>query len=173
MQEYFEIGKIVNTHGVKGELKVVPLTDDIYRYDELEWVYVRVGGKQKKYDIESVRYHKNNVLLKLKGVDDMSSAELIKGCFVEIPREFAIELPCDSYFISDLIGCNVIVDDSEKNLGSVVDVIETGSNDVYVVRDTNGKQVLLPAIKEVVLDVDIKKGIIRVKLMDGLVDYED
>lgn len=172
MQQYFEIGEIVNTHGVKGELKVIPLTDDINRYDELEWVYVRVKGEQRRYDVESVRYHKNNVLLKLKNIDDMTCAEGVKGCFIEIPRELAIKLPKNSYFISDLIGCGV-VDDNEGKIGRVVDVMETGSNDVYVVKDANNKELLFPAIKEVILDVDIENRIIRVKLMEGLINYED
>lgn len=172
MQQYFEIGRIVNTHGIRGELKVVPLTDNINRYDELEWVYIRINGVQKKYDIESVRYHKNNVLLKLKDIDNMTDAQKIKECFVEIPRELGIKLTKGSYFISDLIGCDVVADD-DKNLGKVVDVLKTGSNDVYVVKDTNDRQVLLPAIKEVVLDVDIENKIIKVRLMDGLIDYEN
>lgn len=172
MQQYFEIGKIVNTHGIRGELKVIPLTDDMYRYDDLLWVYVRINNKQTKYNIDSVRYHKNNVLLKLSDVDDIGVAEKLKGCFVEIPRELAIMLPEGSYFVSDLLGCRV-VDDSDKDLGKIVDIIKTGSNDVYVVRDEESREVLLPAIKEVVLDVDINNGIIKVKLMKGLINYED
>ncbi len=172
MQQYFEIGEIVNTHGVRGELKVIPLTDDINRYDKLDWVYIRINGKQKKYDIEGIRYHKNNVLLSLKGVNDMNSAELLKGCFVEIPRELAIKLPEGSYFIADLVGCSVL-DDRGKDLGKVEDVIETGSNDVYVVRTANNKQILIPAIKEVVLEVDVENKIIKIKQKEGLIDYED
>lgn len=172
MQQYFEIGEIVNTHGVRGELKVIPLTDDINRYDKLDWVYIRINGEQKKYDIEGIRYHKNNVLLRLKGVNDMNSAELLKGCFVEIPRELAIKLPKGSYFIADLVGCRVL-DEREKDLGRVEDVIETGSNDVYVVRTASNKQILIPAIKEVVLEVDVENKRIRIKQKEGLIDDED
>lgn len=172
MQQYFEIGEIVNTHGVRGELKVIPLTDDINRYDKLDWVYIRINGEQKKYDIEGIRYHKNNVLLRLKGVNDMNSAELLKGCFVEIPRELAIKLPKGSYFIADLVGCRVL-DEREKDLGRVEDVIETGSNDVYVVRTARNKQILIPAIKEVVLEVDVENKRIRIKQKEGLIDDED
>ncbi|MBP5426934.1 MAG: ribosome maturation factor RimM [Clostridiales bacterium] len=172
MQQYFEIGKIVNTHGIRGELKVIPLTDNISRYNDLEWVYVNKKGKRDKYIIDGVRYHKQNVLLKLQNVDNMSVAEEFKGLFIEVPRELAITLPENSYFISDLIGC-VIVDENNKNLGILVEVLKTGSNDVYLIKNDLGKEILLPAIKDVVLNVDVDGKRIDVKLMEGLIDDED
>ena len=172
MQQYFEIGKIVNTHGIKGDLKVIPLTDDIKRYDELEWVYIDIKGDLKKYIIEAVKYHKQNILLKLKGVDNMNEALLLKNSFIKIPRELAIKLPPNSYFICDLIGCKVI-DENQKVLGRVTDVIETGSNDVYIVKSETNKEVLIPAIKDVIMNVDIQQKIISVKLLEGLVSDED
>ena len=172
LQQYFEIGKIVNTHGIKGDLKVIPLTDDIKRYDKLEWVYVDINGELKKYIIESVKYHKQNVLLKFKGLDNINDALLLKNSFVKIPRELAIELPSNSYFICDIIGC-VVLDENKKILGKVTDVIKTGSNDVYVIKSESNKEVLIPAIKDVIMNVDIQQKIILVKLMEGLMDNED
>ena len=171
-QQYFEIGKIVNTHGIKGDLKVIPLTDDIKRYDKLEWVYIDANGELEKYTIETVKYHKQNVLLKLKGVDNMNEALPLKNSFIKIPRELAIKLPDNTYFICDLIDCEVI-DENGKVLGKVTDIIETGSNDVYVVKDGTNKEVLIPAIKDVVRNVDIQQKIISVNLLEGLVDDED
>ena len=170
--QYFEIGKIVNTHGIKGDLKVIPLTDNIRRYDELDWVYIDINGKLEKYTIEGVKYHKQNVLLKLKGIDNINEALEFRNSFVKIPRELAIKLPQNSYFICEIIGC-VVVDENEKILGKVSDVIETGSNDVYVVKNESNKEVLIPAIKDVIRNVDIQQKIISVKLLEGLVDYED
>lgn len=171
-QQYFEIGKIVNTHGIKGELKVVPLTDDIKRYDDLEWVYIDINGKLEKYTIESVRYHKQNVVLKLNSVNDMNKAEVLKNSFIKIPRELAIRLPENAYFICDIIGC-IVVDEANNVLGKVYDVIETGSNDVYVLKAENKKDILIPAIKDVVMNVDIANKTISVKLLEGLVDDEN
>ena len=162
----------MNTHGIKGDLKIIPLTDDIKRYDELDWVYIDVNSNLKKYTSESVKYHKQNVLLKLKDIDNMNEALLLKNSFVKIPRELAIKLPSNSYFICDLIGCEV-VDENGKVLGKVTDIIETGSNDVYVVKSATNKEVLIPAIKDVIMNVDIQQKIILVKLLEGLVDYED
>ena len=168
MEKYLEIGEIVNTHGIKGELKVVPLTDDVRRYDKLEWVYIDM----KKYFIESVRYHKQFVLLKLKGIDNMNEAILLKNNFIKIPRELAIKLPEGAHFICDIIGCMAKEQDG-KVLGKIVDVLKTGSNDVYVVKRDNKKDVLIPVIKDVVKDIDVDNKIIIVKLLEGLVDDED
>ena len=168
MEQYFEIGEIVNTHGVKGELKVMPLTDQVKRYDDLEWVYVDVNGNMKKYFIEGVRYHKQFVLLKLENVDDMDNASLLKSSFIKIPKEFAIKLPEGSYFISDLIGCS-ICDKDRGVLGDIVDVIQTGSNDVYLVRMANKKDVLIPAIKDVVKEIDINNKAVKIELLEGLI----
>lgn len=172
MQQYFEIGKIVNTHGIRGELKIIPLTDDITRYKKLEWIYIDVNNKLQKYIVEGVKFHKQNVLLKLKDVDDMNTAESLKNSFIKIPRELAIKLPKDSYFICDIIGCEVF-EENDNFLGKVVDVIETGSNDVYVVKNDKKKEILIPAIKDVVLNVNIEDGKIVVRLLEGLIDDED
>ncbi len=163
-----EIGQIVNTHGVKGMVKIVPYTDDIKRFDDLKELYVIQKNKKTKYEIEKVQYHKNMVLVKLKGVDSINEAELLKQSSVQIDRKDAIKLEKDTYFIVDLIGLKV-VSDNEENLGTLVDIYNTGSNDIYVVKDELGKQILLPAISEVIKEINMEKKLITVHLMKGLV----
>ena len=169
MQEYFEIGQIVNTFGVKGLLKVNPFTDDMTRFEKLKTVYVVKNKNMTEIEIEEVKYHKNMVLIKFKGIEDMNMAEKLKGCFLKIHRKDAIELPEDTYFIVDIIGSDVITDDG-KNLGKVDDIYSTGSKDIYVVKDELGKQILLPSIPEVILDIDVEKQVVTVHLINGLVD---
>jgi len=134
MQEYFEVGQIVNTFGVKGLLKVKHFTDDIERFEKLKTVYICKKNEMKKVEIEEVKYHKNMVLLKIKGIDDMTEAEKYKGLFLKIDRKDAKKLPKDTYFIADLIGLEVYTDEGEL-LGRVDDIFNSGANDVYVVKD--------------------------------------
>lgn len=167
MQEYFEIGQIVTTNGIKGFVKVNPFTDNIRRYDELKSVYIEYKSELLEYKIEEVRYHKNQVILKLEGVDSIEEANKYRNCYLKIKRENAIKLPKNSYFIADLIGINVY--DEENNLlGNIVDVFQTGSNDVYVVKNEFGKELLLPAISQVVRMVDIENSKMVVRLIEGL-----
>lgn len=168
MQEYFEIGQIVNTFGVKGEVKVNPFTDDIERFEELKSIYIVKNKELLEFEIENVRYQKNMVLLKLKNINDMNMAEKYKGCYIKIHRKDTRELPKDTYFIADIIGSEVITDEGVK-LGRVDDIYNTGSNDIYVVKDELGKQILLPNIKEVILDINIEKQIVTVHLLEGLI----
>ena len=167
-KEMLEIGQIVNTFGVKGMVKIVPYTDDIKRFDNLKTIYVITKNKKTKYEIEEIKYHKNMVLAKLKGIDTMNDAELLKQSSVQIERKDAISLEKDTYFIVDLIGAKVITDENEE-LGNIVDIFNTGSNDIYVVKDELGKQILLPAISEVIKSIDIENKKIIVHLMKGLV----
>lgn len=167
MQDFLEIGQIVNTYGIKGFLKVVPFTDDITRFDNLNSIYIVKKDEKIEMTIEQVKYHKNLVLLKLKGIDDINQAEVYKGCFLKIKRKDAVKLPKDSYFIVDLIGLEVYTLEN-RLLGKVDDIFKTGSNDVYVVKDSLGKQILLPAIKEVIKTIDIENKKIVVDLIEGL-----
>ncbi len=169
MHNYLEIGQIVNTFGIKGLVKVNPYTDDITRFDDLKNIYLTKKGIKKEYEIEEVKYQKNVVLLKLKGIDDMTAAENLRDYTIIIDRKDAVKLPKDSYFIVDLIGLEVY---SEENtlLGKIIDVFSTKSNDIYVVKDDEGKQILLPAIKDVVKNIDIENGKMIIHLIDGLVD---
>lgn len=167
MQDFLEIGQIVNTYGIKGFLKVVPFTDDITRFDSLSSIYIVKKEEMIEIDIEQVKYHKSLVLLKLKGIDDINQAENYKGCFLKIKRKDAVKLPKDSYFIVDLIGLEVYTLEN-RLLGKVDDIFKTGSNDVYVVKDSLGKQILLPAIKQVIKNIDIENKRITVDLIEGL-----
>ena len=168
MQEYFEIGQIVNTFGIKGELKVVPFTDDIERFEELNSIYVVKNKQLIEYEIEQIKYHKNMIILKLKNVEDMNTAERLKGCYIQIHRKDARKLPEGTFFIADIIGSKVITDDG-KILGIVDDIYNTGAKDIFVVKDELGKQILLPHIEEVILNIDVEKQIVTVHLLDGLV----
>ena len=167
MQKRLEIGQIVNTFGIKGEVKVKPFTDDINRFDELKKVYVKTKTGIKQYKIENVKYHKNMVLLKLEGINRIEDAEMLRNLFLEIDREDAIPLEEGTYFIADLIGLEVYTDEG-KLLGKVEDIYNTGNNDIYVVKDELGKQILLPGIKEVIKEVKLDEKII-VHLLQGLV----
>lgn len=168
MEEYLEIGQIVNTNGLKGFLKVKPLTDDITRFEELETVYVQKAKELIEFRIQEVKYVKNMVLLKLEGIDDITEAEKYKNFYIKINRKDAVELDKDSYFIIDIIGCEVFTEENQK-LGKVVDVFPTGSNDVYTVKNEEGKEILLPAIADVIKDVDVKNKKIVIHLMEGLI----
>jgi len=168
MQERLEIGQIVNTFGIKGQVKVVPFTDDITRFDYLKNVYVKNKKETKQYEVEEVKYHKNFVLLKFKGINYMEEAETLRDSFLEVDREDAIPLEEDTYYIVDLIGLEVYSDE-DKLLGKLEDIFNTGSNDIYVVKDELGKQLLLPAISEVIKQINIEEGKIIVHLIEGLI----
>ncbi|HHU90489.1 MAG TPA: 16S rRNA processing protein RimM [Clostridiaceae bacterium] len=166
--DYLVVGKVVNTHGVKGELKVLPITSDISRFDYLLFVTANYEGVLKEFRVLSSRIHKGCVLMKLKGIDTMDDAEKLKGQDIYVQRKHAIELEEDEYFMCDLIGMDVYEED--KLLGQLTDVLETGSNDVYIVQDSDKKELLIPALKSVVESVDIKGKRMQVKLPEGLID---
>ena len=168
MQEYLEIDQIVNTFGVKGMVKVNPFTDDITRFDKLKKVYICKKASMEEVEIEEVKYHKNMVLLKIKGINDMNQAEKCKGLYLKIHRKDAIKLPKDTYFIADLLGLEVYTDEGVL-LGKVDDIYNTGSNDIYVVKDDLGKQILLPGTKEVLKEISLEKEKIVVHLIKGLI----
>ena len=167
-QEYFEIGQIVNTFGIKGFVKVNPFTDDMQRFGELNYVFVVKNKELLKMQIEEVKYHKNVVLVKFKGIEDINMAEQYKGCYIRIKREDARKLPKDTYFIADLIGVSVF-DENDNFLGKVNDIYNNKVHDIYVIKDDLGKQILLPSTKEVIKDVDVENNKIVVHLIDGLV----
>lgn len=164
----FTIGKIVNTHGIKGELKIMPTTDEPKRFSKLKQILIDRSKLLTPYDIESVRYHKNFVLLKLKGIDDINLAEQLKGSTIKIDRKDSLPLGRDEYYISDLYGLEVYTEE-ERYLGKLIDIITTGSNDVYVVKNPeNPKELLLPAIKQVIKKVDLENQKMIVHLLEGL-----
>ena len=169
MEKYLEIGQIVNTFGIKGQVKIVPFTDDITRFDELKEIYVEKKNELKLFQIEQVNYKKNMVILKLKGIETVEEAEKLRNCYLKIDRKDAKKLPKDTYFIVDLLGLDVYTDEG-KSLGKVDDIYNAGSSDIYVVKDELGRQILLPAIKDVLKEVDLENQKIIVHLIKGLVD---
>lgn len=167
MYEYLQIGKIVNTHGVKGEVRLIPLTDDPHRFDDLEFVYLEIDNSMVKYAIKAVKYTKGSVILKLSGIETMEAAESIRNCFVLVDRKNAVKLPKDSFFICDIMDSEVF-EENGLLLGRLIDILHTGSNDVYVIKSKDGKELLLPALKSVVrtilpdqkrIDVAVPKGL--------------
>lgn len=168
MEEYFEIGQIVNTSGLKGVLKIKPFTDDIKKFSNLKTIYIKTKNDLTEFKIEQVRYVKNMVMLKLAGIDTVEEAEKYRNLYIKVLRDQEEELEEGSYYVVDILGCKVNTD-ANQELGKIVDVFQTGSNDVYVVKDEQGKQILLPAIKQVIKNVDVKNKIIIVHLLEGLV----
>lgn len=171
MHKYLEIGKIINTHGIKGDVKIIPLTDDPSRFNKLKWVYIGDDNSIDKYDIRHVKFLDNTIIIRFKNIDDINQAGLLKGLYLKVDRSQAIKLPEDSYFICDLIGCSVFEESINKVLGIIKDIIQTGSNDVYVVRSEQGKEILIPALKTVVKKVSIEDKKIWVVLPEGLREY--
>ena len=168
MQKNLEIGQIVNTFGIKGFVKVNPFVDDISRFDDLEKVFVKKSNEIKEYKVEEVKYHKNMVLIKFKGIDKIEDAETLRNSYLEVDRENAIELEEGEYFIADLLGVDVITEEN-KHLGKLEDIFNTGSNDIYVVKSEDGKQLLLPAISEVIKEISLEEKKIIVHLIEGLI----
>ena len=168
MEDLLKVGVITTTHGVRGEVKVFPTTDP-ERFLDLEYVILDAGRKMKKLEIRNVKFFKNLVILKFDGIDNINDIEMYKQRELWVPREEAQELDEDEYYIADLIGMNVVLEDG-SHFGTLKDVMETGANDVYVVEDENGKEVLLPVIDECILDVDLERQQVTAHIMPGLVD---
>lgn len=164
MTKYLEIGQIVNTFGIKGMVKIKPFTDDIRRFDKLETIYIKNKKSRKEYEIEEVKYHKNMVLMKLKGIDTIEEAEALRQSYLLVDRDKEEPLEEGVYYIVDLIGLEVYTDENQL-LGKVDDIFNTGSNDIYVVKDELGRQILLPGIPDVLKNVDLEKGKITVHLI--------
>jgi len=169
MDNLLRVGVISSTHGVRGEVKVYPTTDDVNRFKSLKNVILDTGREHMDLEIQGVKFFKNMAILKFKGYDSIDDIEKYKGKDLLITRDQAVELGPDENFIIDLIGLRVVTEDGE-DFGTLTDVIKTGANDVYEVKTAEGKEVLLPAIKECVLNVDLTEGIVTVHIMDGLLD---
>lgn len=170
MKERLEVGQIVNTFGIKGFVKIYPYVDDITRFDDLKNVYIKSKKSNQKMEIEEVKYQKNMVLVKFKGIETIEEAEKLRNSYIEIDRKDAIKLEEGQYFIADLLGLDVFTDTGEK-LGILEDIFNAGSSDIYVVKNELGKQFLLPYIDDVVKDIDLKNEKIVVHLIEGLVDF--
>lgn len=167
MNSYLELGQIVNVKGLKGEVKVNPFTENIDRFEELKTVLIKFKNENKEFEIEKVGYHKNQVILKFKGVNTVEEAEKLRNSYILIDRNDLEPLEEGVYYITDLLGLEVYTEDGTL-LGKVDDIYNTGSNDIYVVKDDLGKQKLLPGIPEVLKNVDLEHGKIIVNLIEGL-----
>ena len=167
-KERLEVGQIVNTFGIKGFVKIYPYVDDISRFDNLKKVHIKSKKEEKELQIEEVKYQKNMVLVKFKGIETVENAEKLRNSFVEIDRADAIPLEEGQYFIADLLGLDVFLDTGEK-LGVLEDIYNTGSSDIYVVKNELGKQFLLPYIDEVIKQINLEEGKIIVHIKEGLI----
>ncbi len=170
MLRYIQIGQIVNTHGHLGELKIFPLTDDYQRFDELSRIYIGENEDLRAYHIRKVRVHKGMVLITLKEIADMNQAEKLKGLYLQIPLEEVKPLPEGQYYIFQLLGLAVY--NGDTLLGKVKDVLKTGSNDVYVVEPSTGqgKDILIPALKQVVTKIDLQNSRMEITPLPGLLE---
>ncbi len=169
MEETLRVGVITSTHGVRGEVKVFPTTDDPERFKTLKKVLLDTGKELLPMEIQQVRFFKNMVILKFKGFDNINDIEIYKGKDLLITRDQAVKLGPDENFIVDLIGLSVVSDEGE-DLGTLTDVLLTGANDVYEVTMPHGKKLLLPAIRQCILNVDLDEGKVLVHVLDGLMD---
>lgn len=167
-KERLEVGQIVNTFGIKGFVKIYPYVDDITRFDNLKKVHIKSKKNDEELQIEEVKYQKNMVLVKFKGIETVENAEKLRNSFVEIDRADAIPLEEGQYFIADLLGLDVFLDNGEK-LGILEDIYNTGSSDIYVVKNELGKQFLLPYIDEVIKQINLEEGKIIVHIIEGLI----
>lgn len=168
MEDLLKVGVITTTHGVRGEVKVYPTTDEPERFLELDYVLLDTGRELRKLEIKNVKFFKNLVILKFKGVDNINDIDKYKGRDLWIPREEGQELEEDEYYIADLLGMSVVLENGQE-FGTLKDVMETGANDVYIIDSAEHGEVLLPAIKECILDVDLEKNVMTIHLMKGLI----
>ena len=167
MEDLLQVGVITTTHGVHGEVKVYPTTDDPARFKKLKNVLLDTGKEKIEMEITGVKFFKNLVILKFKGLDTMNDAEKYRQKNLYVTRENAVELGENEYFIADLIGLSVVSDEGEE-LGTVSDVLQTGANDVYIIHKPGLEDILLPAIRECVKEVNIEEGRMQVHLLPGL-----
>ncbi|MCD7762402.1 MAG: ribosome maturation factor RimM [Lachnospiraceae bacterium] len=198
MQNILRVGAVTTTHGLAGEVKVFPTTDDPARFRSLKSVLIEtntnaVSGHAQRSDtgvkysgskdaaasnpdtlreleVERVRFFKNLVIVKFRGLDRIEDVEGFRGCSLYVTRENAVKLEEGEYFIADLLGLHVYTDEDSSLFGTLTDVLQTGANDVYEVTLQDGRQVLIPAIRQCILDVDIENGSMRIHLLEGLLE---
>ena len=167
--DLLEVGKIINTHGLRGEVKIAPWTDTPEVFENLDVVYLKRRSDETKLTIKSIKYQKNNLIVKFSEYNDINEVEPLKNSVLYAERSALGELPDGVYYIADLIGMTVKKENGEV-VGKIKDVLQTGANDVYVVGRENQKDLLIPVIDEVVLSVDTDASEVTVSLMEGLED---
>lgn len=166
--DYLQVGVITTTHGIRGEVKVFPTTDDPARFEELKQVMLDTGRALLHLEIQNVKYFKQYVILKFKGIDNINDIEKYTKCPLLVSREDAVELEEDEYFMADMIGMNVYTDEGEE-FGKLTDIMETGANDVYVISTESHGEVLIPAIKDCILDINTEAHKMIIHLINGLI----
>ena len=169
MEQLLRVGVISSTHGVRGEVKVYPTTDDVNRFKKLKKVVLDTGREYLDLEIAGVKFFKNQVILKFKGIDNINDIEKYKGKDLLVNREDAVALEENENYVADLIDLKVVTDDGQV-LGYLTEVMETGANDVYVVETEDGRELLLPAIRDCILDVDLDEEVMTVHILPGLFD---
>ena len=167
MEEFLQVGVISSTHGIAGEVKVFPTTDDVKRFKKLKEVILDTGKERMTLHICQVKFFKQMVILKFKEFQNINEVERFRGKSLYVTRENAVKLQKDEYFIADMIGMRVVSTEGEE-LGTLTDVLQTGANDVYVVEQNGASQLLLPAIKDCIRDIDMEQMVMTVYLMPGL-----
>lgn len=167
--DLLEVGKIVNTHGLHGEVKVVPWTDYPEVFEDIEYVYVKRKGEYERLDVVGIKYQKGNIIVRFPQIKDINEAEKYKNQVLYAEREVLGELPEGVYYIADLIGLEVVKENGET-VGIITDVLNTGSNDIYEVKREGRKNLLIPVIDEVVLNIDMENKKVTVRMMEGLED---
>ena len=167
MEQLLQVGVISSTHGIRGEVKVFPTTDDPLRFKKLKKVLLDTGREQLELEVQSVKFFKQFVIVKFKGIDNINDIEKYKGKGLFVPREDAVPRDEDEYYIGNLIGMEVFTEDGR--FGVVKDVMETGANEVYIVESDDHGEVLIPAIRQCVLDVNVEEKKMLVRLLDGLI----
>ncbi len=169
MEQLLRVGVITTTHGVRGEVKVFPTTDDPQRFKKLKKVILDTGKEQMDLEVQSVKFFKNLVIMKFKEFDNINDVEKYKNADLLVTRDHAVKLEPGEYFIADLIGLQGVSDDGE-DLGELTDVIQTGANDVYVFTKAGAKDLLVPKIPVCVKEIDLEKGTVLIHLLPGLRD---
>ena len=169
MEDMFQVGIITSPHGVRGQVKVFPTTDDNNRFKKLKDCYIEYKNELMPVKAKGCKFFKNMVILKFEDFDNMNDVEKFRQCKILVDRENAVSLDQDEYYIADLLGMSV-VDEDKRPLGELTDVIETGANDVYVVKNEQGEEILIPAIKDCILDVDMNERVMRVHLLKVIDD---
>ncbi|MDY5987286.1 ribosome maturation factor RimM [Sporofaciens sp. SGI.106] len=168
MEDRLQVGVISSTHGVRGEVKVFPTTDDATRFKKLKQVYLDTGKEQMLLEIQGVKFFKQFVILKFKGIDNINDIEKYKGRSLFVERKDAVPLEEDEYYIADMLGMSVYTEDGAR-FGTLKDVMETGANDVYIIDSDDHGEILVPAIKQCILSVDVEADRMVIHLMDGLI----
>lgn len=169
MDNYLRVGVIASTHGIRGEVKVFPTTEDVNRFKQLKDVVLDTGKEYMNLEVQNVKFFKNMAIVKFKGIDDINDIEKYKGKDLLVTRENAIPLEEGEYYIFDVLGSKVVTEEGTE-IGELKEILATGANDVYVVKTAQGKEILIPSIPQCILDVNVEDKVVTVHLLDGMMD---